>query len=363
MSKKRAQKKKNSSKTKPHKNITKEKRTLAKKHEKSKKQKSKEQTELQIQKVETRNIVTSINLEQNHSPKNENKDKIMDYYLKMTYNDFDNYSSCLFEKLLKHESKNENFVQINEEILSKFGLTKDLRKYALKYLSEILEQYNIPLKFYFKTLSVFDSFLINFTKNNNDNQKIMKEFFISKKDNKFSTTKLIIFTLCCFYIVNQIYNTRNFELKCLVNWGNKEELTYEEINHLIYDILDVINCELNIFGIYDFINIFIFDLNKRIKIISNDNIFINCCNKNVNYLAMKIEQDISINDVLPSIKALGIIMFSIEYSKFLTEKYYKNEKINFLVENWVNNVKNLLTNYNCDNIKRVIQWLNDYINK
>ena len=83
----------------------------------------------------------------------------------------------------------------------------------------------------------------------------------------------------------------------------------------------------------------------------------------MNYLAMKIEQDISINDVLPSIKALGIIMFSIEYSKFLTEKYYKNEKINFLVENWVNNVKNLLTNYNCDNIKRVIQWLNDYINK
>ena len=364
MSKKRAQKRKNSSNKKAIKKILKPpKRTLTKKNEKSQKQLSKEQIEIQSQKVETRNIVTSINIEQNNSPKNDNKENIMNYYSKVTYNDFDIYSSSLFEKLLKEESNKENVVQINEDILSNFGLTKDMRKYAFKYLSEILEQYNISPKFYFKTVSVFDSFLINFTNINIDNKKIMKEFFISKTDNNFSTTKLIIFTLCCFYIVNQVHNTRNFELKCLVNWNNKEELTFDELNKLIYDILEVIDCEINILGIYDFINIFVFDLNKRIKIISNDNIFINCCNKNVNYLAMKIEQDISINDIKPSSKALGVIMFSIEYSKFLTEKYYKNEKINFLVDNWVNNVKSLLINYNSDDIKRVIQWLNNYINK
>ena len=60
-------------------------------------------------------------------------------------------------------------------------------------------------------------------------------------------------------------------------------MTYEELANLVYDILEVIDCELNLLGIYDFINIFIFDLNKRIKIISQDNIFINCINKNVIY--------------------------------------------------------------------------------
>ena len=140
-------------------------------------------------------------------------------------------------------------------------------------------------------------------------------------------------------------------------------MTYEELNDLIYDILEVTNLEINIVGIYDFINLFIFDLNKRIRIISNENIFINCNNKNVNYFAMKIVQEISLNDIIPSIQALGVIMFSIEYSKFLTEKYIQNEKLNFLVENWLKNVKNLLVNYNYEDIKRVIQWLNNYINK
>ena len=357
MSKKRSQKKENSSNKKTKRKRAKNKQTS--RHNIANMNK-KIPPKDEVQTIITQNILTPIKLEQKNQTLE--KENIPDYYSKSLYNTFEIYSSGLFEQLLKEESKTENIVRINEKILSNFDLTKDFRKYAFKYLAEILEQYQIPIKFYFKTVLVFDSFLVNYSKINENDKIICMAFFKSKIDNKFSTTKLIVFTLCCFYIVNQIYNSRNFDLKCLVNWNNKEEMTYEEINDLIYDILEVINCEINILGIYDFINLFIFDLNKRIKIISNENIFINCNNKNVNYLAMKIVQDISLNDIIPSTKALGIIMFSIEYSKFLTEKCIQNEKINFLVENWLKNVKNLLVNYNYEDIKRVIQWLNNYIN-
>ena len=362
MSKKRAQKRKNTSTKKYQRKNNKKRKTPPQKQTKPKTKLPPPQEE--IKPLQTQNIATSIKIEknQNQEIKEEKDDSFINYYSKTIINTFDTYSSGSFEILLKDESKKENILQINEEILSYFGITKELRKYAFKYLAEILERYEIPIKFYFKTVIIFDSFLINFSKIYKNDKKLCSDFFMSKNDNNFSSTKLILFTLCCFYIINQIYNNKNFELKCLVNWNNKNEMTYDELNDLAYDILEVIDCEINSIGIYDFINIFVFDLNKRIKIISDDNIFINCYNKNVNYLAMKIEQDITLNDILPSMKALGVIMFSIEYSKFLTEKYVQNEKINILVENWVKNVQNLLINYNYDDIKRIIQWLNNYIN-
>ena len=362
MSKKRAQKRKNSSTKKYQRKNDKKRKTSPPQKEKPKTLPPHPQEE--IKPLQTKNIVTPIKIDknQNQEIKEKKDDNIINYYSKTIINTFDTYSSGSFEILLKEESKKENITRINEEIMSYFGLTKELRKYAFKYLAEILQRYEISIKYYFKTVLIFDSFLVNFSNIHKSDKKLCSDFFISKNDNNFSSTKLILFTLCCFYIINQIYNNKNFELKCLVNWNNKDEMTYEELNDLAYDILEVIDCEINIVGIYDFINIFVFDLNKRIKIISDENIFINCYNKHVTYLAMKIEQDISLNDIVPSIKALALIMFSIEYSKFLTEKYVQNEKINILVENWVKNVQNLLINYNYDDIKRVIQWLNNYIN-
>lgn len=362
MSKKRAQKRKKSSTKKHQRKNNKERKSSPQQNKKPKQISPMLQEE--IKPLQTQNIVTLIKTDknQNQEAKGKKEENIINYYSKTIINTFDTYSNGSFDILLKEESKKENIIQINEEIMSYFGLTKELRKYAFKYLAEILERYEIPNKFYFKTILIFDLFLMNFSKINKNDKKLCSYFFLSKNDNNFSSTKLILFILCCFYIINQIYNSKNFELKCLVNWNNKDEMTYEELNDLAYDILEIIDCQINIVGIYDFINIFVFDLNKRIKIISDENIFINCYNKNVIYLAMKIEQDITLNNIMPSMKALGVMMFSIEYSKFLTEKYFENEKINILVENWVKNVQNLLINYNYDDIKRVIQWLNNYIN-
>lgn len=356
MKKKSAQKKKNVSTKKSKRKSRKNNRRASKKNIK---RKTALQQQEKIQTFQKENLLTSIKIEKNQSLEKEN---IVNYYSKPIIKAFETYSSGVLEIFLKEETKKENLVQINEEILSNYGLTKELRKFAFKYLAEILEQYQIPKKFYFKTALVFDSFLINHSSINKNDKKICSSFFISKNDNNFSHTKLIQFILCCFYIINQVYNSKNFELKCLVNWNNKNEMTFDELNDLIYDILEVIDCELNIIGIYDFLNIFIFDLNNRIKIISEDDIFTNCLNKNLIYLGEKIVQNISLANILPSIQALGVIMFSIEYSKFITEKYFHNEKINFLVENWLKSLKNILVNYNYKDIKSVIQWLNDYIN-
>ena len=361
MSKKRAQKGKNNLDIKSsRKNNRTKKKT---KYKKNNPKQIEQICQTEVQKIETQNIDTPINQEQSKSFQPTSTDKILNYYSKSVLNDFETYSSSLFERLLKKELDKDNLAQINEKILSNFCITKDMRKFAFKYLSEILEQYKIPIKFYFKSVLVFDSFLINYSKINNDDKEICSALFKSKHTHEFSLTKLILYTLCCFYIINQIYNTRNFELKCLVNWNNKEEMNYEELNDLVYDIVEVINCEFDILGIYDFINIFIFDLNKRVKIISNENEFIKCYNKNINYLATKIVQDISLCDISPSIQAFAVIMFSIEYSKFLTQKHFKNEKINFLVDNWIKNLKNILISYSDEGINRVINWLNNYINK
>jgi hypothetical protein len=359
MKKKRAQNKKNISPKKTRRKTRKNNRTQPKNNIKRNKALKDQEEIKEMQTLKKENLLTSIKIDTNQPVEKEN---IVNYYSKPIVNAFETYSSGLLEIFLKEESKKENLNRINEEILSNFGLTKELRKFAFKYLAEILQQYQIHKKYYFKTVLVFDSFLINYSSINKHDKKICLSFFLSKNGKEFSQTKLIIFILCCFYIINQVYNSKNFELKCLVNWNNKDEMNYEELNDLIYDILEVVDCELNIVGIYDFINIFIFDLNKRIKIISENDIFTNCFNKYSIYLGEKIVQNISLVNILPSSQALGVIMFSIEYSKYITEKYVHNEKISFLVENWLKSLKNILINYNYEDVKSVIHWLNDYIN-
>ena len=115
-------------------------------------------------------------------------------------------------------------------------------------------------------------------------------------------------------------------------------------------------------GIYDFINIFLFDLNKRLKP-TQENIFINYLNQTVTTFSIKIVQNITLSDIQPSIQSLGIMMFSLEYSKFLTLNNFHNiNNVISLIENWLKEVKKYFTEYQHEDIKRVIQWLNDYVN-
>lgn len=351
MSKKRVQKQKKSSAKKSHKEV--KRRMFSKK---SQQEKSNLQTE--VRNFETRKKSDVPNKHEEFKLSSDNS--ILNYYSKALHNDFDTYSPGLLKILLNNEKNKENLAEIKEEILIKYGLNKELRKYAFKYLLAVLKPYNPTIKICLKTLSVFDLFLINYAKEQHSIP--CSHFFHSKHGKNFSQTKLILLILCCFFLVNQTFNTHNFDLRCLDNWDNKGEMNYDEVNELVYNIMKTIECNIDVLGISDFIEIFLFDLNKRLKD-TKENIFINYLNQTINFFSLKIVQNISLNDIRPSVLSLGIIMFSLEYSKFLSKNNFHNiNNVNGLIENWLNEVKNYLNEYPREDLKRVIQWLNAYVN-
>lgn len=310
------------------------------------------------------NLQTLINNQSHKAPPPINSEDFFlggfsSYYQKIISNTFDSYANSILERLLSDEQNEEkrNFISI--EVLQKFGLTNELRKYSLKYLFETLSQYQIPTKFYFKSISIFDTFLIKYSEQNSV-ENCSKFFFSKHNKNEFSETKLVLFALCCFYLANQIHNTKNFDLKCLVNWNNKDELNYEELIDLVDEILIVIDCDTNKINLYDFVEVFLFDITKRLKILSKDESFLKLYHQNVYFFAMKFTQDITFLNILPSTQALGIFAFAFEYSKYEIKNLDK--EISFFVEKWAKNVKNLLTNCRIDDIKNVIMWFNNYIN-
>ena len=350
MTKKRAPNQKKSKGRKPFKII--KQKNSSKKSRDTKPNLQTEARNLQTQKISDSNKALQINQKE--------KENMFNYYANSIYNVFYTYSEELLSKYLKQENNEGNLPKMNEETLSKFGITKELRKYACKYLLEALSPYNIRGKLYFKTVSLFDSFLLKYSSNNT--KASCSQFFLSEKSKIFSKTKLILFILCCFFIINQIFNTQNFALKCLEKWDEENELGYDKLNELVYTIVKVVDCNIDILGVYDYINLFLFDLNKKLKLITNENAFVDFFNQSVNIFSIKIGQDVSLCDVRPSAQSLGIVMFSLEYSKFMVHKNYQNDNVNFLVENWIKKVKNILINHRPEDVKRVIHWLNDYVN-
>ena len=350
MTKKKAQNRKNLSSKKPFK--------ITKKPNLSKKSREiKQNLETEPRNIETQKVPISNKAPQTIQKEEEN---ILNYYAKSLNNTFYSYSNDMLNNYLTLETNKDNLVQINEEILSKFGITKELRKSAFKYLVEVLTPNNINKKLYFKTTTVFDLFLINYSKNNGHTS--CSQFFSSKRDGIFSQSKLIIFILCCYFIINQTFSTQNFELKCIEKWDEKNEFTYDELNKLIDTILTQVDFNLDNLCIYDFLNLFLFDLNNKLKNVTNENPFIDFFNQSVNIFSVKIIQDLSLNDIMPSAQCLGIIMFSYEYSKFTVKKTLQNDKVLFVIENWIQNAKNILINLKKQDLKRVIHWLNDYVN-
>ena len=156
MTKKKAQSRKHLPRKKPFK--------IVKKPNSSKKSREvKQNIETEPRNIETQKISDSNKLLQINQNEKEN---ILSYYTKSLNNTFYTYLSDILNNYLKQETNKDNLVQINDEILSKFGITKDLRKFAFKYLKEILTSQNVNRKLYFKATTIFDLFLINYSKNN-----------------------------------------------------------------------------------------------------------------------------------------------------------------------------------------------------
>lgn len=281
------------------------------------------------------------------------------YYEKIINNTFNSYAKDILERLCTEEMIKSNKSFITEDILKKFGLNILFRKFTLRYLYNILSQYDINIKFYFRTISIFDSFLIGYSEQNSIED--CANFFLSKHTKTFSQTKLILLSLCCFYIANQIHNTINFDLNCLVNWNEKNELSYAELIDLVNEILIVIDCNTNLISIYDFIELFLFDIKKRLKILTDDETFLKKYSQNIIFFTMKFTQEVNFLSILKSTQALGIFAFVVEYTKFELGNDDDSE-IFLLIENWTRNLIGIFHNCNINEIKNVIMWCSDYVN-
>lgn len=292
----------------------------------------------------------TINIEQIRDNMKIYSDKLLTNYLQT-------YIKNIMNELLIKESK-ENKKVITEEILNKFNLTKDLRRYAIKYLIGLMEIHNLDIKCYFSTISVFDLFLINYSEDADNN---CKTFFNSKKTNKFSETKLILFVLCCFYLVSKYFNiSKNITVDNILEYKNaKEEVNFEDLIELIDNIMIYIDANISNINVYYYIEIYMIDIIKNMEELADCPKFLKNFKNYVLYFGIRIIQDIDLLKISENIQALGIILFSFEYSKFQNEE--NNGILDRCLCNWKQNIKNVLINYDINGLESVINWLNIYV--
>ena len=147
----------------------------------------------QKEQIDTKNISTKETFKTNSTEKasnlfkeieNEYIDKLLNIY-------YDTYSDELLYKNL--EKLNQNKKVVTENILNKYGISEERRKYVLSYFSLFIEEHKISSKLYFLTVSLFDSFLINYSESNNDMK--CHKLFLSKNSKEFSDTIYILLLL------------------------------------------------------------------------------------------------------------------------------------------------------------------------
>ena len=302
------------------------------------------------------------------------------YTDKLLTNYLETYAQSIINELLLKESKEKKKV-INETILNKYNLTKKHRKCALKFLFDLIQMHNINIKCYFSTVSIFDLFLINYSEDEDNN---CETFFCSKKTNQFSETKLVLFVLCCFYLVSKYYNiTKVLTVDAILEYENaKEEVNYDDLIELIDNIMIYIDANISNINLYYYIEVNMIDI-KNMKELTNYPKFLEIFNKIVVYFGMRILQDldllkmhivlirdlhlnflifpylVSILDLLnisENIQALAIILFSFEFSIFKSEE--KSEILDRCLGKWKENIKNILINYKINEFGSIINWLN-----
>ena len=272
-------------------------------------------------------------------------------------NYWNSYINDISNDLLEIESKINKKV-INEEILGRYKLTKNYRKEVLKYFLEFINNQQIDIKFYFSTVSVFDLFLINYAENNSN----CENFFISKKSNQFSWTKLLLLLLCCFYLIAKNDNRITISVKQLLEVKNaKEEVNDEDLNNLIYNIIRYTDVRLSEYNLYDYIHLYLVINVLNMKTLTINQEFLNNFLKFSFIFSIKIIQNIDLLNISKSIQALGIICVSFDYSKHKSKE--NNDDLFKYFHRWFENIEKNISNYNRNDLEKVIRWLNSYLNK
>ena len=314
------------------------------------------------QPLETKNISTKETLKTNIKEKtpnlfetveNEYMDKLLNIY-------YDNYSDNFLYKSL--EKLNQNKKVVTEKILNKYGITEERRKYVLNYFMLFVEEHKISSKLYFLTVSLFDSFLINYSESNNDNK--CRNLFLSKNSRQFSDTRLMLSIFCCYYITAKFYNTHLLTINDLLQYQNaKYEVTYDDLLNLIKDIISYTDCDIDILNIYSFIEIYLFQIKRCLKNSEWEDYqkFMDILEKSVSFLGAKIGRIIFLLNIEESIQALGLMIFCYQLCKL---KYEINTSLDKNAHNLLINLKDFLMSYYGSNkLPIIIDWLNDNWNK
>jgi hypothetical protein len=287
------------------------------------------------------------------------KKNIKEYSFELVNRHFEIYSKSFLANILSQDNVNKK--PITEEILKKYNLIKEDRKVAIRYLYNFIRCHNINIKCYFSSIYMFDLFLINYSEDDS-NQEKCQSFFKSKITNDISEIRIVLLLLCCFYIVAKFFNTKLITINQLLLLENaKYEYTFDEINDLINDIIMYTEANICDINLYIFIEFYLFDIRKRMKQISINDAFIEQFETSAIHFSTRIIQDISVQSVSDSIKALAIILFSFEFTKHSLEE--SNAQLNDCFKKWRENLTHSLINYDINGVLQVIQWLNSYMAK
>ena len=312
--------------------------------------------------LENKNISTKETLKANTKYMMPNlveniKNEIIEKALKVHY---ETYSENYFYKSL--ERLNQDKKVVTEEILNKYGMTEERRKYVLSYFLLFIDEHRINSKLYFLTVSLFDLFLINYSESNDENK--CRNLFVSKNINQFSDTKLILLIFCCYYIIAKYCNTNLLTIDNLLEYENaKKEVTYDDLFNLIRDIIIYTNCNINILNIYSFIEIYLFQIKECMKNNKFENYqkFIESLEKIVSFFGAKISRKIVMLSIEESFQALGLLIFCYQLCKY---NFEVSSNLDKNVHNILINLKECLMNYyGANKLPIIIDWLNHNWNK
>ena len=287
------------------------------------------------------------------------KENVNNYSFKLSTNYLHTYAKEILNGILEEKSSSKRKI-ITENILKKFNLTKEQRKYVFRYLYEFTQMHRINIKCYFSALCIFDLFLINFAEDPLNEEEVCQTFFNSKKTNELSQTKVMLFALVCFSLACRYYNTSNISTEQLLEFKNaKNEVNSDDLIYLMDDIVLYTEADLGNRNIYYYIELFMFDLLQNMPKLTLNSKFLECFETNVIHYGARIVQDIKMNDIFDSIKAIAIIIFNYEFSKFICTE--NNPRLDNYMEQWKKNLIKIIGNSNLELIQSVIGWLNVHV--
>lgn len=333
---------------------------------KSKRIKLKKIQKMKIQKKSSESLANNATQKHNESLKKKNysegeikiiKGNMNNYAKKLSNMHFNTYSKDIMNDFFEDEPASNRKI-ISEEILNKYHLSKNDRRSCFTYLLDIASRNNINVKCCFSAMHLFDLFLVSYSEDTENVEKI-QNFFNSKITNKLSKTKMMLFILCCFCIVCKYYNTSLLSVEELLNVEHaKDEVDYDDLVDLMETIFVYTEADIDSKNIHYYIELFKFHILEKMEQSTISKKFIQYFEDKTNFFSKRIIQDIEMvgHD---SLNAFGIIIFTYELSKYILEE--RNVELDDYMKQWRESLWQPLEQTKINRLELIYEWLNNYV--